>query len=613
MAKNKPTNKKKMSGPRIAALIVTIAILLGLVVSLLAGGGFFIRIQSGAKSENFKVNGSMMAYYANTYVNNWMQQNIFYIYYGAFNPQLPYSSQVVPGEKTMTFHDLFASGTKSMVEQYLKYCEAAMDDAEFDYDKVSGEAEAYAKKQVEEIKKAAKESGASYKEYIRNAIGHNISKSDLRKALEIEYIAAEYAKVVYDRFDGATDDSREDKYFKDHFENFIVAEYIVYKETAPETVNPNDYTLGKEDPKYKEAVEKAKKANEFAKIEAQKALDKLATAKTLDEFKTMFLELKYDDVFTATYNTFVKNWTTLDKPSDEIRNAYKEEFKNALIDAAVKDLDELPKEEEATPADESTGEGTGSTTKPSKWDTNKETFSKNLIAALKKSITDSTTTAKYTLDTDLGKFLFASVKKDFGIDPNAKPETESAKANDPWVDHEEFTSDDDKAIAKYSMSHYFVTKAAYRDEEKVRDVSHILFKVDEKGTNGAYTTKEAAKAAAEKLLEEIKASAVDGKVSKEKFTEFAQVTHDSNISYTIKKDGQMVEAFETWVFDATEEGQLGLVETEYGYHIMYYGGEDISWRKSAHSSAISEDVDAWYKGLSYEIKVNEKLFADILS
>ena len=72
MAKNKPVNKKKISGPRLAALIITIAILLGLVVSLLAGSGFFVRIQNGAKTEHFKVSGSMMAYYANTYVNNWI-------------------------------------------------------------------------------------------------------------------------------------------------------------------------------------------------------------------------------------------------------------------------------------------------------------------------------------------------------------------------------------------------------------------------------------------------------------------------------------------------------------------------------------------------------------
>ena len=71
MAQVKPVNKKKMSGPRLAALIVTIAILLGLVVSLVAGSGILVRAQEGASSENFEVNASMMSYYTNAYYQNW--------------------------------------------------------------------------------------------------------------------------------------------------------------------------------------------------------------------------------------------------------------------------------------------------------------------------------------------------------------------------------------------------------------------------------------------------------------------------------------------------------------------------------------------------------------
>ena len=129
----------------------------------------------------------------------------------------------------------------------------------------------------------------------------------------------------------------------------------------------------------------------------------------------------------------------------------------------------------------------------------------------------------------------------------------------------------------------------------------------------AAAKEQAAKAAAEKLLETIKASAVDGKVSEEKFVEFAAVTQDSKISYTIKKDGQMVEAYENWVFEATEEGQLGLIETEYGWHIMYYGGEDISWRKSANSSAAAEDMDTWFKELPYTVNINYSIFEKIFN
>ena len=621
MAKNKPTNKKKISGPRLAALIVTIAILLGLVVSLLAGSGFFVRVQNGAKTENFKVNGSMMAYYANTYVNNWIQQYYIYVLYGMFDPSAPYDEQMMPGQTNTTFYDYFVNGTKNMVTQYLNYCEAAMDDPEFDYAKTESDAEAYAKATVDSLKSAAKKNSMSVDTYLRNALntygsnfGEYVSINDVKKAVIIEYIAAEYANFVYDRHDGMVDDAREDKYFKDHFDEFIVAEYIIYTVASPETVDASKFE-SKTDEKYLEALEKANKTNKLAKERHLKNLETLAEAAKngLDAYKTAYLELKFDEVFDSTYTTLVKNWASTDKPSDDILKAYKEEFKSQLIDAAVKGLDELPKAEETTPASEETeGGNTTTESKPSKWDTNKETFSKNLIAALKKDITDNTKTIKYTLDSDLGKYFFANVKVDFKIDESAEKVTDIAELYGIFEDDKEFTSDDDKAISKYSISQYFVTKTAYRDEEVVRDVSHILFKVDEKGTNGAYTTKDAAKAAAERLLEEIKASAVDGKVSAEKFEEFASVTHDSSISYTIKKDGQMVEEFENWVFDATEEGQLGLVETTYGWHIMYYGGEDISWRNTAHSSAVTEDINNWYEGLTYNPVINDAIFDDIM-
>ena len=634
MAKNKPVNKKKISGPRLAALIITIAILLGLVVSLLAGSGFFVRIQNGAKTEHFKVSGSMMAYYANTYVNNWINNYYIYVLYGMFDPSAPYSEQLVPGETNMTFYDYFVSGTKNMVEQYLNYCEAAMDDPDFNYSQTESDAEAYAKETVDALKSNAKAAGMSVDTYIRNALnqyggsfGEYVNVNDIKKAMVIEYIAAKYASFVYDRYDGLTDDAREDRYFKEHFDEFIVAEYIIYTVASPETVDATKYE-SKTDEKYLEAVEKANSANKIAKEQHLKDLKKLATAakEGLEAYKTVYLELKFDTVFEDTYNTLVKNWSSTDKPSADILSAYKDEFKSQLIDAAVKGLDALPKaeDEEAAPASEepagsTEGGNTSTETKPSKWDTNKETFSKNVIAALKKVITDNTKKITYTLDSDLGKFFFTNVKKDFGIDENAETITDIAKVNGIFEDPTEYTSDDDKAIGKYAISQYFVTKEAYKDEEVVRDVSHILFKVDSTGSNGAYKTKDEAKAAAEKLLAEIQASAVDGKVDEDKFIEFAAVTHDSNVSYTLNKDGQLLgqttkllKNYTDWVFAATEVGQLGLIETEYGWHIMYYGGEDISWRKTAHSKAISEDVTAWYDGLTYNVVINDGIFDDIM-
>ena len=598
---------------KIVSLLIVVVICILTLISCASGVEVGNKITT--RSEHFKITNSMMAYYANTYVNNWINTNYIYVLYGTFDPSRPCSEQLVPNEENITFYDYFVSGTKNMVTQYLNYCEAAMVDPDFDYETAESDAEAYAKKTIDTLKSNAKAVSMSPDEYLRNQLdwwGLNFGKyvgiDDMEKAIVIEHLASSYYDFIVDKYESLANEAREDRYFKEHFEEFIFAEYIEYtvQSIPAETVDEKKYEKGKEDPAYKAAVAeaeaKAKKANELAKIQHIEELAWLEMSANggLEAYKTAYLKLKYSEVFDDTYNTLVKNWSMTDKPSTEVLNAYKEELKAQVIDAAVQGLEEL------------VGYTYGDTTK---WDRSKGTLSKNVIAALKKVITDNTKTIKYTLDSDLGKYFFANVKHDFKIDENAEVSTNVAGLYSTYSDEKIFTGDNDKAIAKYSISQYFVTKTAYRDEEVVRDVSHILFKVDSNGTNGAYTTKEAAKAAAEKLLEEIKASAVDGKVSLEKFIEFASVTHDSSISYTLNKDGQLwgkttqlLKDYTGWVFAATEEGQLGLVETEYGWHIMYYGGEDISWRKTAHLSSVNEDVNNFTEQLDYIIEFDDSIF-----
>ena len=121
MAQVKPINKKKMSGPKLAALIVTIAILLGLVVSLIAGSGILVRAQDGASSENFDVNASMMSYFVNATYQNWYQQNYYYIHLGYlnFNPNKPLDEQYTDSSKTQTWYDYFVESSKTTVSTYL--------------------------------------------------------------------------------------------------------------------------------------------------------------------------------------------------------------------------------------------------------------------------------------------------------------------------------------------------------------------------------------------------------------------------------------------------------------------------------------------------------------
>lgn len=619
MAQVKPVNKKKMTKPAFAAMIVSIVILLGLVLSLLSGSGLFIRIQKGASSENFDINASMMSYYINSYYQNWYSNYYYYILLGYmnFDPNTPLDQQYTDANKTQTWYDYFVEGAKTTATTYLKYCEAAMADKDVNFDDMKAEAEQYAKDSLAAIKETAKANSMDAKTYIRQYFGEYVSQNDLKKALVLEHIASSYYEVIHERIHDGITTEREDKYFADNLATYISAEYLTFslssKATA-EKIDEKKYELGKDDPAYKEAVEKAEQTakleNELTKVQDKEFLDKLATAKDADEFKAMLLEYKFSETFDSTYETAVKNFASTDKPSAEDLAAYKAELTEMMqkfIDAVLAGDEDIAKDEsEPETVDEAT---------QTKWEKAKATFTKTLVTNLKTVITNATKTATYALKTDFDKFLFAGVKAQYGIDyAEGEEQGENAPVNDTFFEDKEITSDSDKAIGKYTMTISFVTESAHRDETVLRNVGHILFKVDSTDTTGTYyKTKDEAKAAAEKLYEEIKAQLVDGKISKEKFEEFGKVTHDSNVFYDDVNKGDMVEEFEDWLFAATTEGEIGLVETTHGWHIMYFGGEseETAWRYSAHEGATDADLQTWFEALPYEITINNSIFDKI--
>ena len=87
---------------------------------------------------------------------------------------------------------------------------------------------------------------------------------------------------------------------------------------------------------------------------------------------------------------------------------------------------------------------------------------------------------------------------------------------------------------------------------------------------------------AEQWLQEWK----DGQATEESFAELAnQVSEDrdGNVTngglYENIYPGQMVENFENWCFDSNHKpGDTGIVETEYGYHVMYFSSySDVTY------------------------------------
>lgn len=139
-------------------------------------------------------------------------------------------------------------------------------------------------------------------------------------------------------------------------------------------------------------------------------------------------------------------------------------------------------------------------------------------------------------------------------------------------------------------------------DSKYVDVRHILIGVkggttDETGVT-TYSDEEwaACEAEAQAVLDQWLA----GDKTEDSFAALANEKSEdpgSNTTgglYENVYQGQMVEPFETWCFDESRQyGDYGLVQTSYGYHVMFYVGSRPMWKTYAESGWINEQTGAF--------------------
>ena len=148
---------------------------------------------------------------------------------------------------------------------------------------------------------------------------------------------------------------------------------------------------------------------------------------------------------------------------------------------------------------------------------------------------------------------------------------------------------------------YFTeNEAAYLEsglarEDKYVDVRHILIMPDGADSSNIRTETfdDAAWANAENKAKEVLDLFVEGDKSEESFAALAaEYSHDGSAStgglYTDVTKGQMVANFENWCFDeARQVGDYGIVQTEYGYHVMYFVGSRPVWKDAVQSEMMT--------------------------
>ena len=184
---------------------------------------------------------------------------------------------------------------------------------------------------------------------------------------------------------------------------------------------------------------------------------------------------------------------------------------------------------------------------------------------------------------------------------------ESRKENDVAVlPYSTIDSDGEETVSAYIV---VVFGSKNDNTENMSDVRHCLVKfsggtTDSTG-NTIYSDEEMAeaKAEAEQLLADWKA----GEATEESFIAMVKDKTDDTASKesgglyeNVNPDSNYVPNFLNWsIDDARTTGDTGIVETEYGYHIMYYVGDtELTYRDYLITEALrTADHEAWYTAI----------------
>lgn len=187
----------------------------------------------------------------------------------------------------------------------------------------------------------------------------------------------------------------------------------------------------------------------------------------------------------------------------------------------------------------------------------------------------------------------------------------SRKAGDiTYVASTSTSTDEDGNETTTTDGYYVIYFVGSNDNTfKLKNVRHILVSFEggtTDSTTGSTTysdeEKAAAKAKAEDLLNQWKA----GEATEESFAALATENSTDTGSaengglYEDIYPGQMVTNFNDWCFDESRKpGDTGIVESTYGYHVMYFVGDaQLSYRDYLITNDLrNSDMDEWYTDL----------------
>ena len=237
-----------------------------------------------------------------------------------------------------------------------------------------------------------------------------------------------------------------------------------------------------------------------------------------------------------------------------------------------------------------------------------EAFDK-AVAAL--SINAENTSAASFASEDVAYGNISSIYADWITDASRKTGDMTYVANTT-------VSTDENGNETEQISGYYVLMFNSKNDNTfaLANVRHIL--VDFEGgsydsTTGITTYSDEEKATAKAAAEEIYNEWKNGAATEESFAALANEKSDDGDGTTggLVADvypGRTVPNFENWCFGDRKIGDTDIVETEYGYHVMFYCGDsETTYRDYLISNELaSADYSDWHAALVEAVSVTEE-------
>ena len=636
-------------------LVSIIAAILIVTISLVAisSSGVTLRAQTVYSTENFKVDGAMFTYMYEELASSYFY-NLYSMWANAGLDPTQYYSMIYNSAYSQA-----STAVKTNVKTYLVACEAA---------KAEGMTLSDANKKIidktlETIKNNAKESNKSISQIYGNK---GINESDIRRSLELQLLASQYNEAHGESIRGSLTDDEIKKYLDEHVTEFYKGEYV--KASTSDSEFRVLLSKAKDVDEFLRLYTE-KYVKDHLTTDTGSALGTPSASLCEALVKTFADELKYSllnteiagvsftekdatadrlkKIFEAKYKDSVdKTQVGLAEPTDAIYSKLAKADVSALtknssvadIEAAVQKIvdDAYKKDVEALPAKadlekfndtlvadllytmfEKKAEGVEDFTDTEKDKTVeriKKVF-KVKNAADAENIEDKLyeTVAKVadTMNKNLGKDL---VKTSYPTESDSTA-SDDEKAFDKWffedgrAEGDIYTEDKDNV--------YVVMAPKSLDEETTKNAAHLLVKVNATKASDSATDAEKAEIEAEnnKLYAEAleKAQEYLGEFNKgdktlQSFKDLAKLyTADSGVTYYgIYKD-QMVKEFNDWVFDVNRKaGDVEIVKTEYGQHIIYFIGEGLpKWKAQVTEALVSKKLEDLETANAEKYKVTE--------